>query len=287
MSQPVQSRRFRFLRSALFGVLLALPMHSACLDRAPVTNAPEDLDGLVHWFWANSASATDSQLADAAQKLDVAAGGVDRTLSTAPTKGALTRLAVEELASVGLQDARNPAAARGMLLVNVFPCTLERLEPILYDVDQNAIYSSYDSYSRRYTSDLDAYRARTSTTLSWDSEIEATMVTSKYRESPKGDLRRLAPSAKVASAVGPVLVTRTWLPEPATFEVKDLTWQQDYQIEVFYENTPGHVVHVYGMWREMKLRAYGLTTEDDELANLTLSSLVDWDKTTAKHCAMR
>ena len=63
----------------------------------------------------------------------------------------------------------------------------------------------------------------------------------------------------------------------------DWTFEQDYQIELFWERAPGELVHAYGIWREMNVG--GLSAEDEGFVNVTLNNMVDWDEQTVALCA--
>jgi hypothetical protein len=250
----------------------------------PPEPAPEDLDGNLRWFWSKSPDATDAEVVEAALKLQ-GAGKADTLTAEKPGRGYLTRLVPDELAVVGLKDVVDPAKARGFFITNVFPCTLDKLETIVTALDQKAQYpEAYDAYARTYTSDVDAFQARSRPSLSWDVTLTAKLVTAPYTSNLKGGVRRLTP-AMGATPFGPVLIARTWLAAPATFRNPDPAtgFDQDYQIEIYWERTPGEIFHAYGMWRDLRL-GLGFTTESNDLVNTVMSGLIDWDKKTAELC---
>lgn len=262
-------------------VLLVLPL-LACAP--PTLPAPADFDGNLRWFWAESKDAKDADVIDAAVRLQVAAKA-DTLSADKPGRGFVTRLSADELKVVGLEATVDPAKARGFFITNVFPCTLDKLETIVSALDQKSQYpEAYDEYSRSYTSDADAYRARSTPTLTWDVTLTAKLVTAPYTSALKGGLRRVSP-VMGKPAFGPLLIARTWLPAPATFKNPDpsTSFEQDYQIEVYWERAPGEVFHAYGMWRDLRL-GLGFTTEDNGVANTVMTGLIDWDKKTAELC---
>lgn len=249
----------------------------------PPVVAPEDFDGNLRWFWASSKDASDAEVVEAALKLQTA-GKADTLSADKPGRGFISRLAPEDLTVVG-KAASDPSKARGLFITNVFPCTLDKLETIVSAIDQKAQYpEAYDAYQRTYTSDADAYRGRSAPTLSWDVTLSAKLVTAPYTSNLKGGLRRVTPAAGKTS-FGPVLIARTWLAEPASFRNPDpsTAFDQDYQIEIFWERTPGELFHAYGMWRELRL-GLGFSTEGNDVANTILGGLLDWDRKTAELC---
>jgi hypothetical protein len=246
--------------------------------------APEDLDGNLRWFWSSSKDAKDAEVVEAALRLETAGKAASLTADK-PGRGFITRLTPDELAVVGLKDVVDPSKARGFFISNVFPCTLDKLEAIVFALDQKAQYpEAYDAYTRTYTSDFDAYAGRSAPTLTWDVTLTAKLVTAPYTSNLKGGLRRVTPPAGKTS-FGPLLIARTWLPAPAMFRNPDpaTSFEQDYQIEVFWERAPGEIFHAYGMWRDLRL-GLGFTTEDNGVANTIMSGLIDWDKKTTELC---
>jgi hypothetical protein len=93
------------------------------------------------------------------------------------------------------------------------------------------------------------------------------------------------PAATDAATKGPFLITRTWLPAPATFSATSTSsFKQDYQLEIFWEQAPGTIFHAYAMWREIRDGGFNLTLEDNGFLNLVLDNLVSWDDKTAVLC---
>jgi hypothetical protein len=267
--------RFAFLGTAL--------LVTSCLNTTPLVAAPADLDGNLHWFWVNgSGTVTDAEFVDASQKLNVASKASTRAKAT-ENRGELTRLASSEL-GVMLPTSVDPSAARGVFLLNVFDCTLDALERSIIALDQKAQRpDSFHSYSRVYSSDADAYRARTASTLSWNVDVTVDLpfpISETYRSLLKGDIRRVE-----SSPLGPLLVVRTWLTAPAEFQGSSTSaFTQDYQIEVFWERSPGEIFHAYGIWRQMKLASVNLGTEDAAYVNIMLDNLKAWDTTSSAIC---
>lgn len=263
--------------------LLLFALASGC-NTTPPELAPAEVDHNLRWFWVHGDSADDATLLDGAGKLAVAGKADTRT---GPLKGQMrNRLEPADLAGVGL-EANDPSAARGLLVVNLFACTLDKLEAILIALDQKAQYEGvYDSYARTYTSDADAYRARTASRLAWDVDVQASLpVADTYTSQLRGGIRRV-PGPTDGPTKGDFLVTRTWLTAPATFPASSPShFKQDYQVEVFWEQAPGRIFHGYGMWRDILVGGFGLSIEDDGLVNIVLDNLVKWDDETARLCA--
>ncbi len=265
-------------------VAAALAFALAGCNATPPALAPEEVDHNLRWFWVHGDSADDATLLDGANKLAVAGKADTRT---APLKGQMReRLVAADLAPVGL-EAQDPSTARGLIVVNLFDCTLDKLERILIALDQQAQYEGvYDSYARRYTSDADAYLGRGASRLTWEVDVKASLpIADTYTSALRGGVRRV-PGPADGATKGDFLVARTWLTAPATFAETSTSWfRQDYQVEVFWEQAPGRIFHGYGMWRDIKVGGFGLTIEDNGLVNIVLDNLVKWDDETAKLCA--
>ena len=86
------------------------------------------------------------------------------------------------------------------------------------------------------------------------------------------------------SPFGPALVTAAWLTGPADFDSDSKSMDQDYQVEIYYERSPGEILHAYGVWREADFGS-GFTSNDEGVQRLLLNSLADWDDTTVELCA--
>lgn len=255
-----------------------------CLDQTPPQPAPETLDGNMRWWFARADLATDAEALDAAAKLAVAGRADSRTT---PLKSQMGRLMPEDLESVGLRDVNDPSYARGFLVLNVFPCTLEKLAPILVALDQGAQYPGvYDAYARTYTSDAEAWAQGQADTLTWDVTLKASLpVADQYTSQLKGGVRRVRGPSD-GPTHGDLLLTRTWLVAPAVFATNSGSYfRQDYQTEVYWEQEPGRIFHAYGMWREMRVGGFNLSTENDGMFNLLIDNLLKWDDTTAALCA--
>lgn len=268
----------------VFACVLALNGCTACLNNTPPPVAPDELDANLRWWWVNAATLKDMELLDGAAKLGVAGKADTRTT---PSKGQMrNRLEKADLEVVGLSEVNDPATARGIFIVNTYACTLDKLQGILIALDQKAQYDGvYDAYTRTYTSDADAFTSGASNTLTWDVTVKASLpINDAYTSQLKGGIRRITVPAG-SMVKGPVLVTRTWLTEPAKFgDGSSSYFRQDYQVEIYWEQEPGKIFHAYGMWREIKVGGFNLTIEDNGFMNIVLDNLVKWDEKTAELC---
>lgn len=267
--------------AAVYAAISAL-LVSGAVGCANVDPAPEDLDGLIHFFWNSYQEGEDAQIREAVSNLHATTRADELEEAR---DGSFSDLAASEVAVVGLEGKVDPSAARGMFLVNVIACPLESVERIVYALEQDQLYEDvYDRYERRYTSDLDAYVSRDRRSLTWEVDIAASVLGTSYEEHLKGGIRWV-PAGEPGSQFGPILVARTWMPEPARFESDSKSFDQDYQIEVYYERAPGEVVHLYGMWRQMDMGTIlNLTQDNDQLVATILGNLADWDEQTGKLC---
>lgn len=246
--------------------LLVLFTSTACA----VEPAPEDVDGLLRWLFRNHAAADDVAVAEAFATADETLGALDD-----PRTGTISSLTEDDVAHVERETSPDPADAQGFFIATRFPCSIERMEEIVTEPDQNAQYEAYDSYERTYTSDIDAYFERSSPTLTWDIDLQATPITATYTALFTGGVRRVEESDAA-------LLQHTWMPEPAVFEQEGNVFEQDYQIEAYFPRGDD-VVHLYGMWRQMEIGQF--TIEDDVFLTTLVEGLIDWDRRTEELCA--
>jgi hypothetical protein len=253
----------------LFAVVALVCALAGC---APTEPAPEDLDGLAHWFWRNQGLASHAELLDAVDTLDAVVGELDE-----PRTGTLGLLSEDEANVVERDRDQDPADAFGFFIASRYPCTLERMEEIATTPEQDELYPGvFDEYQRTDTADRSAYFARQSDTLTWDVALSVTPVTSQYRANSKGGVRRPVDDGRSA------ITQTTWLPSPADFDDESSHFKQDYQMEVYYPRGDD-VVHLYGMWRDMKVGIFSI--EDDAFLGALVSGLMDWEARSAELCA--
>jgi hypothetical protein len=255
---------------------LILPLFAlvACAKPEP---APQDIDGLMRWFFENHAALTEVEHHDAISSLEAAidaAGGESEKLD-----GSLNQLTEQQIAAVPVEGA-DPTSAFGLFLTRPVACTMAQLEPILYARDQNALYDAYKEYSREYTTDLEAYETRTAPTLNWDISLTAANILfGEYSEDLRGGIRWLGTNQDGRPAV----IQHTYMPWPATFVNDKSRFDQDYQIEIFWQRDEA-VHHAYGIWRDVHFNGVS-TVEDDIVARTILTALSDWDDITERWCA--
>ncbi len=254
-------------------------LNAGCQDVEP---APDDLDGLFHYTWAKYGDGLDEELAGAAINFDAALDAANLDEVVDGTLSAFTR---EEMDLVDMRADADPAELAGMYLANSMSCTLEQIEAIATALNQDELYTGeYEAYDRRYTSDVDGYRAREESHLTWDVDITAEFVAGAlYSEFIHGGTRYVPTLDADTSPHGPILLARTWMPDEAQFDNDDYYFTQDYQLELYYEREPGRVIHLYGLWRYSGF--VDLNTDDDFLVRQILNALAAWDDRTVELCA--
>ena len=266
------------------GLLLFLLMNSVLACEPKIEAAPEDVDGLAHWLWANYSDVEDETLSDAIDKLGVAFAFDELS---EPKRGLLRNLTSADLASVEMED-RDPASAQGMYVANVFACDIEKMEGLLYALNQDELYPDvYTSYERRYSSELEAYTSRRVNSLSWEVDYEAKpMPAASYKAQSKGGVRYIAANEASEWRRGPALFQRTWMPQPAEYLDTDANeYDFDFQIELYFEISPGRMAHFYPLWRHMAFNGIGASTADGWIIDTILDGLEDWDKRSEELCA--
>lgn len=259
--------------------LLAVTCLSLCACNAtPVPPAPDDTNGLYKWTWANLEAASDLDLQQAAVKLFAASDG------GSTVKAGLKDLTKPELAVIGMADGGiDPETGSGLYIFHTFPCTADKTEQILADVDQQARYpNTYWSYARTHTADTAKYFARMLKVLTWDTTVGSDVLGARYTAKLKGSLRRV----KGPDGTGDFLITRSWMLEPASFERMDgdVTFQLDFHSGIYWEREPGKLFHAYAVWRQTEIKGLMLHSDKPELKNIILDRLIEHDGKTAKAC---
>ena len=242
--------------------------------------APADLDGLARFFFDRfdpideDPAVSDIEMADAFQKLHVV---LDGDALTEHVKGTMGKLTATELALVGREDL-DPERAVGLSVSGVIPCTLGKIEEILLNPDQLALYpEAYESYQRTFDPDERAHLR------SWRNDYRSNDdVPNQFNAVVNSGLRRVpAIEGAPSGSLGKTLVRRGYFPERAVFDDdENAEFTHDFQVETYYERAPGEVVHWYGIWRWMRLGF--LDISQATLMNITLDGMADWDKKTAE-----
>ena len=246
-----------------------------------VDPAPAELDALLHYLWQRYDDEADDALAEAVVNLDAAVGG---DVLAEPFDGAVTRLSEEEAAAVGVTD-RDPGLAPGVYLVNAFDCPFDQLEEILSYGAQDELYEGvYDTYSRTFDADRDAWLGQPGGWLTYRIDYSASLLGASYSASSDGALRRIADQGNDLTPFGRSIAQRVVMPRPADFEGDGKSLDQDYQLELYWPRGEGRVVHAYGLWRQADYGA-GIDMEDEGTQRILLNNLLDWDDNTAALCA--
>ncbi len=269
-------------QSAFLSILTVLTSFSLACGPS-LEPAPEDINGVAHWLWQHYDDADDTSLADA---IDKVYSVTDFAHYSEDSRGLLRDLSVEELTVVEMQD-RDPKPAQGMYLINMYDCTLPKLEKILYGLNQGENYSEiYDSYERQYSSGLEEYSSRNSKTIDWTFTYVATPLPSaSYRATSHGGLRYLGGDDGATLSHGPVILQRTWMPKAAEYLETDANvFDLDFQMEIFFEPEPGRIAHFCPFWRHMAYNGVGASTDDNWVIDKILDGFRDWDTRTAELC---
>lgn len=254
---------------------------SACSVRP----APEDLDTLLRTLWADAGTASDAQLS-----VDLSAVPQVVDMEQARSRqgirgnqGPLQSLDIEEFDffTPDGEPTRPPIEdAVGIHLISQAPCTESALLDILLYPDQMELYGSYESYSRTYDDDPNAFRSGQFDRMRWRGQIETFIpfpVGATYLYDFRTELRR------VDTADGTVYVTRTWMPAPATWDREGPSFEQDYQLEVWIPDASGEqMLQLYPVWRQM--RAGGFEMSNEGMQFITLDQMAKWGRRTAELC---
>jgi len=254
----------------------------ASLTSCSVAPAPAGFEESSRWLFANGQESPVELVADAVLKVDAEIG--ELVLERGELKAAVeTKLTLEDIAPVNLPD-NDPSKAHGMVYVSKIGCTLDAFEAVQVATNQDEIHGGYDAYARVYDSDSAAYFARTTPFLTWNTDYTLTVPVFgyQYKAAIRGGVRRLTPGGEFP--FGSVVVGRAWLKRPAEYltGADDSAFNQDYQLDLFYERAPGVTIHAFVVWRDMH---YGDTGSDsDVFQTLVLNGSADADDRIEARC---
>jgi hypothetical protein len=226
-------------------------------------------------LWKFYEKGSDGTVKSAIEDVD----GVTARVGELPIQVKIGPLTAEDLALVG--KTNDPALAQGMLLINDLDCSLDQVTKLAVAKNQTDLYPGlYDAYTRTYVTGVQDFLAARSPTVVWKTNYTASAVSRTYDSVLTGGAR-FVPGANPHG--GAVLLARTVLDAPANFtKGGDAEFNQDYQVELYYELAPNKVRHFYALWREFRIS--GLTAESDLYVNLVLGNLRDFDVRTSKIC---
>lgn len=248
-----------------------------------VPPAPEDVDGLAHWFWQHYDHEDQRIFAEGLANLDAVIDGdsVDKA-----EDGGISNITLEELELVDKGDLA-PEEVYGVYMVNLIHCPLEVVDELTWAPNQDELHpGTYVDYDREFTTDLEAYTSREVDRVDWQTTYYIDDSGLEYDATLAGSLRYLSDLGEDAEMPGPLLVSRGVLAEPAPFDEEgDKGIFQDYQLEIFYERAPSEVVHMYVIWREM---IYTTTPHldfgNEAVQTFVLNGLEDWDDDADEYC---
>jgi hypothetical protein len=254
-----------------------------------VNKAPADLNNIQTWFWDNYVVGTDAAMANAVNVLDALSTIHTVTPQNPDWNGALSvRLQPGDLGVVGLRGVNDASAIPGLLSVTELNCTLDQVEALLYRPDQNNVHPNiYTSYDRTFTSSLDAYKARTAETVTWTATFSQIDGEAHYTTTVQSGLRRIPDLGRSVTPFGPILLSRTWMPKPATDASAGTSYPQDYQVEIYYERHPGQVIHNWADWKDITVTlSPGIVVSDTSSVyqSFILANDQTWDQTLARQC---
>lgn len=260
---------------------LAFGCTFSSLDEFSIDNvdaAEGELNTASRLLWSRYDQADEEQLGELVGKLHLIVEAA-RKSGDMPLQRRIERLAPDEIAAIGLKDRVDPGKAVGMMIASDVSCSLAQVERLTIARNQPELYPDvYVAYDRTYAGSEPDYLGRKVDRLKWSTVLTADLQ-GEYTSKLEGTIRYVP---NVGPGGKPVLIVRSFFPEPALCKAPENRWDQDYQVELYYERSPGSLVHVYALWRDLKLG--NLTLETQIATSIQLSGLIDWDVRTSKLC---
>ena len=247
------------------------------LSSDEAVDAPSEVSVAARAFW----SGYDSDEATV-KKLTADIEGIIGRAGTIPIQAKVADLQKDDLKVIGFDKDRDPTLGAGMLIVTELDCTLDEAEKLAMATNQPELYpNTYDAYKRTYKSSAQDYLARKTDKVAWETDLTATVTGPQYRSILSGGNHRFATAGPTG---GPMFLSRTFLTAPATFLKggDNAAFQQDYQIELYYERPSKKTVHFYAVWRQFNIGS--LNSDSNFYQSLVLGNIVDFDKRTSKIC---
>ncbi len=244
-----------------------------------VEPAPEDLDGLTHWFWQHLDDEDPEALQSGVESLWAA---LDADGFEGPLDGTITSLDADELSLVGMGE-NSLDELYGVFMANDIDCSAELLEYQVYAAEQDELHpDTYVSYEREYTTDLEAYQARETEWLEWRSTYVVEDGPVSYEAVILGTMRYVPDLGR--DLEGPLLVSRGVLEAPAyTDDDQDRGMFQDYQLEIYFPRGE-QTLHLYAMWREANF--FGMDFGNEGMQRFVLNGMADWDADSEELCGV-
>lgn len=266
-------------------LLIPLLLTAACSRPEP---APEDIDGALHYLWDGWEAGDDEGLAQAVSNLDAELQRLEDEGSDLPYDGTQSRLAADQVEGLHFTgEPPDPSLGGPFFVAMPIGCTLDEAARVASATNQDELHpGSYERYERTWTNDGEAFFNGEEAFLRWDVELDATYgfpVNYSFTERLKGGLRRV-PGGPGGDDV---LLGRTHLIEPATDEDDNKSFDQDYQLDVYFARPSDDglsMVHVWAVWRVIDLGASG--NQDSRLViGTTISNAIGWDEEVTGICA--
>lgn len=274
--------------------LAALVLGAGC---APPPPGPRDLTESMRFFWRTTLDTPDEDLV---RLLRAVVGQVDgealvddiQVGTQLPFQKA--DLEVVDFFTPDGRPTKAPDASKALpaYILSRFSCTIDGFLDVLVTDDQNAAFGSvrngdqpYEAYSRTYYTSKKDFRSGKVPSMSWEGSLTTYIpIAGTYVYNFRSDARRVPIPADVVEELGladdEFLLTRTWLPYPATWEGS--SFDQDYQLEVVIPWTATEVVKIYPVWRDWQM-AFGSFAEPI-VVNTTLDQMRRWDESTEQLC---
>jgi hypothetical protein len=259
-------------------------------------DVPEDADGAAAWLYQHQHDGEPDDVGEALRNLRDALG-LDAL--TEPLEGLILPLSSDAVAAVGRQAVESLPEAdqalvtdqqiedgtfvrlaeqQGMLIASTIPCSVEDTVAVHVRLDQDEIHGGYVSYERAYVTDAAAFSRGDRPDIAWSTDYVVNVVGSTYGANIQGQLRWVELPEGGRLGFG-----RAHLPEPGVFTRGQGYFRQDYHLDLFYEVAPGQTVHVFGVWRDLKVA--GFHSSNAAFIATTSKRFVESDAEIAEICA--
>lgn len=278
----------------------ALPLALALLVATgacrKLDQVPEDADGAAAWLYQHQPDGEADEVAEAITylvdglELDALEGSLEGLVAQLPAAAvsAVGRTAVESLPAdeqAAVTDSQieegtyvRLAEHQGMVIASVIPCSVQDVVNTHVRRDQDEIHGGYDAYDRQWTTDGDAFTAGQADDLAWSTDYTVSVLGNTYDANIQGQIRWVDLDDGTRVGLG-----RAYLPAPGTFTKGGGYFRQDYHLDLFFERAPGETIHLFGVWRD--LRVAGIHSSNAAFIATTSKRFAEADETIAARCS--
>jgi len=267
--------------------LFVLPVIAVVLGACtPLEPAPTDLNELLHFFLQHYSEGDDALIGEASVNT---INWFDEQLEGEETAGSVSVLSKDEVSALGLSADTDLSNLIGVFHFVEQQCSVTELEELYFFEDQMILFpDNYEDYARTYGDSRECFADGSCNLVDWMLHINDSLLGQSMVYDLSSGLRRVVGQQDAQGNELSILLSRTWMPEPAIIGQGEgaAFFDQSYQIELFVSPVGQSTsLHLYGLWNSGGLD--GLSSDPAFWENQYLDGIVEWDERLDLLCAMK